>query len=148
MYYLIEYVDTSTGVAGEALSWEFAKSEDEACIKARAHLLLFKARFGAQGYRILCPEGSLIACGPGNATLEAALTKPLAQQDGRERAVLVTHRRQKRGHGGHRFGPLSPSAVVPRHGGQFGSQSRVSIDTHSGPTRPRFRMGDLCTSRA
>ena len=65
MYFTIEYVDTFTGIEGEAISWEFAKTEDEAFIKARAHLLLFKARFGAQGYRILCPRGSVIACGPG-----------------------------------------------------------------------------------
>ena len=64
MYFIIEYVDTVTGIEGEALSWEFAKTEGEATIKARAHLLLFKARFGAQGYRILSPAGSLIACGP------------------------------------------------------------------------------------
>ena len=142
MYYIIEYVDTFTGVAGEALSWEFAKTEDEASIKARAHLLLFKARFGAQGYRILCPEGSLIACGPGNDTLEAAMPKPLAKRDDREGAVWVTQRLQKRGHGGHRFATVSPSAVVRRHGGQFGSQSGVLLDTCSGPNGPRCRMGN------
>ncbi len=65
MYYTIEYVDTLTGMEGQALSWEFAKTEDEAAIKARAHLLLFKARFGAQGYRIISPAGLLLACGPG-----------------------------------------------------------------------------------
>lgn len=64
MYFIIEYVDNVTGIEGEALSWEFAKTEGEATVKARAHLLLFKARFGAQGYRILSPAGSLIACGP------------------------------------------------------------------------------------
>jgi hypothetical protein len=63
MYFVIEYVDTYTG-DGEALAWEFAKTDDEATIKARAHFLLFKARFAAQGYRILSPTGSLIACGP------------------------------------------------------------------------------------
>ena len=142
MYYIVEYVDTFTGVAGEALSWEFAKTEDEASIKARAHLLLFKARFGAQGYRILCPEGSLIACGPGNDTLEAAMPKPLAKRDDREGAVWVTQRLQKRGHGGHRFATVSPSAVVRRHGAQFGSQSGVLLDTCSGPNGPRCRMGN------
>ena len=65
MYFIIEYVDTVAGIEGEALTWEFAKTEGEATIKARAHLLLFKARFGAQGYRILSPAGSLIAYGPG-----------------------------------------------------------------------------------
>jgi hypothetical protein len=65
MLFVIEYVDTLTGVGGEALSWEFAKSEHEAIIKARAHLLLFKARFCAQGYRILDPAGRLVARGPG-----------------------------------------------------------------------------------
>ena len=65
MYFIIEYVDTVTGIEGEALSWEFAKTEGEATIKARAHLILFKAQFGAQGYRILSPAGSLVACGPG-----------------------------------------------------------------------------------
>ena len=65
MYFIIVYVDAVTGIEGEALSWEFAKTEGEATIKARAHLLLFKARFGAQGYRILSPAGSLIAYGPG-----------------------------------------------------------------------------------
>lgn len=64
MYFIIEYVDTVTGIEGEALSWEFAKTEDDATIKARAHFLLFKARFGAQGYRILSPAGVLLACGP------------------------------------------------------------------------------------
>jgi hypothetical protein len=64
MYFIIEYVDTVTGIQGEALSWEFAKTEDEAAVKARAHFLLFKARFGAQGYRILNPAGLLLACGP------------------------------------------------------------------------------------
>ena len=64
MYFVIEYVDTVTGTEGEALSWEFAKTEDEATIKARAHFLLFKARFGAQGYRVLSPAGLLLACGP------------------------------------------------------------------------------------
>ena len=71
MYFTIEYVDTLTGNGGECLAWEFAKSEDEAGIKARAHFLLFKARFGAQGYRILSPSGSLIACGPGVAEYRA-----------------------------------------------------------------------------
>ena len=65
MYFIIEYVDTVTGIGGEALSWEFAKTEGEATIKARAHLLIFKARFGVQGYRILSPAGSLLAYGPG-----------------------------------------------------------------------------------
>ena len=65
MYFAIEYVDTLTGIEGEALSWEFSKTEDEAYVKARAHLPLVKARFGAQGYRILCPAGLIIACGPG-----------------------------------------------------------------------------------
>ena len=65
MVFTIEYVDTATGIDGEALSWEFAKTEDEAHIKARAHLLLYKVRCGAQGYRILCSAGSVIACGPG-----------------------------------------------------------------------------------
>lgn len=65
MYFVIEYLDAFTGTGGEALSWEFAKTEEEARFKAKAHLLLFKARYGAQGYRILSPEGSSIACGPG-----------------------------------------------------------------------------------
>ena len=65
MYFAIEYVDSLTGMEGQVLSWEFAKTEDEATIKARAHLLLIKARFGAQGYRILSPAGLLLACGPG-----------------------------------------------------------------------------------
>ena len=65
MYFVIEYVDTFTGTEGEALSWEFARTEDEARIKARAHLLLFKERYGAQGYRILSPQGSPVAFGPG-----------------------------------------------------------------------------------
>lgn len=65
MLFVVEYVDTLTGIGGEALSWEFAKSEHEAIIKARAHLLLFKARFCAQGYRILDPGGRLVARGPG-----------------------------------------------------------------------------------
>ncbi len=63
MYFIIEYVDTCDG-AGEALAWEFAKTDDEATIKARAHFLLFKDRFAAQGYRILSPAGLAIACGP------------------------------------------------------------------------------------
>jgi len=70
MYFIIEYVDTVTGIQGEALSWEFAKTEDEATIKARAHFLLFKARFGAQGYRILSPAGVLLARGPGAPELD------------------------------------------------------------------------------
>ena len=49
---------------GGALAWEFATTDAEATIKARAHFLLFKARFAAQGYRILSPTGSLIAYGP------------------------------------------------------------------------------------
>ncbi|HWJ18876.1 MAG TPA: hypothetical protein VNR65_09140 [Geobacterales bacterium] len=65
MYFIIEYVDTATGIEGEPLSWEFAKTEGEATIKARAHLLLFKTRCGAQGYRILSPAGALVAYGPG-----------------------------------------------------------------------------------
>jgi hypothetical protein len=65
MYFTIEYVDTFTGWRGEVLSWEFARTEEDALTKAKAHLLLFKDRLGAQGYRILCPAGSLIACGPG-----------------------------------------------------------------------------------
>lgn len=142
MYYIIEYVDTFTGVAGEALSWEFAKTEDEACIKARAHFLLFKARFGAQGYRILCPEGSLIACGPGNDTWEAAMPKLVEKRDDRAGPVRITQIQQKLEQGCRRIGPLNPSAVVRRDGGQFGSQCRVSFDTHYGPTRPRFRMGN------
>ena len=64
MYFIIEYVETVTGIEGEALSWEFAKTADEATIQARAHFLLFKARFGAQGYRILSPVGLPLACGP------------------------------------------------------------------------------------
>ena len=71
MYFIIEYVDTVTGIEGEALSWEFAKTEDEATIKARAHFLLFKARFGAQGYRILSPAGLLLACGPAAPEVDA-----------------------------------------------------------------------------
>ena len=55
MYFVIEYLDAFTGTGGEALSWEFAKTEEEARFKAKAHLLLFKARYGAQGYRILSP---------------------------------------------------------------------------------------------
>ena len=70
MYFIIEYVDTVTGTEGEALSWEFAKTEDEAAIKARAHLLLFKARCGAQGYRVLSPAGLLLACGPAAPELD------------------------------------------------------------------------------
>jgi CheY-like chemotaxis protein len=84
MYFIIEYVDTVTGIEGEALSWEFAKTEGEATIKARAHLLLFKARFGAQGYRILSPAGSLIACGPGAREQKAddsVAIKPLSNGD-------------------------------------------------------------------
>ncbi len=61
----IVYVDTSTGVGGDPLFWEFAKTEDEALIKARAHLPLVRARFGALGYRILDRAGSQIAVGPG-----------------------------------------------------------------------------------
>jgi hypothetical protein len=65
MVIAIVYVDTSTGVGGDALFWEFAKTEDEAQIKARAHLPLVRARFGAVGYRILDRAGSPIAAGPG-----------------------------------------------------------------------------------
>ena len=71
MYFVIEYVDTVTGIEGEALSWEFAKTADEATIKARAHFLLFKARFGAQGHGILSPAGLLLVCGPAVAELDA-----------------------------------------------------------------------------
>jgi len=71
-YFIIEYVDTVTGIVGEVLSWEFAKTEGEATVKAKAHLLLFKARFGVQGYRILSPAGSLIAYGPGTHEEDAA----------------------------------------------------------------------------
>ncbi len=79
MYFIIEYVDTCDG-AGEALAWEFAKTDDEATIKARAHFLLFKDRFAAQGYRILSPAGLAIACGPEGPEHGAADTvaeKPL-----------------------------------------------------------------------
>ena len=48
----------------------------------------------------------LLIRGPGNDTLEAAMPRPLPQQDGREEAVSVTQRVQKCGHGGHRFGRL------------------------------------------
>ena len=65
MVYVIEYVDASAEAGGNPLSWEFAKTEDEAIVKARAHFLLFKARFSAQGYRILSPAGHLLASGPG-----------------------------------------------------------------------------------
>jgi hypothetical protein len=78
MYFIVEYVDTATGIEGEALSWEFAKTEAEATIKARAHLLLFKARFGVQGYRILSPAGSLIAYGP--SAQDESADDPLAIQ--------------------------------------------------------------------
>jgi CheY-like chemotaxis protein len=84
MYFIIEYVDAVTGIEGEALSWEFAKTEDEATITARAHLILFKARFGAQGYRILSPGGSLLACGPGVPELDvyrSVLIEPLLKGD-------------------------------------------------------------------
>ncbi len=63
MYFVIEYVDTWTG-AGDPVLWEFAKTESEATIKARAHLIFFKARFAAQGYRILNTAGAVIDCGP------------------------------------------------------------------------------------
>ena len=66
MYFVIEYVDTFTGAEGEPVCWEFAKTEGEARIKAKAHFLLVKVRHGAQGYRILSPEGSPIAYGPGS----------------------------------------------------------------------------------
>ena len=33
MYFIIEDVDTVTGIADEALSWKFAIAEDEATIK-------------------------------------------------------------------------------------------------------------------
>ena len=49
MYFIIEYVDTVTGIEGEALSWEFAKTEDEATIKARAHFLLFQGSIWSAG---------------------------------------------------------------------------------------------------
>lgn len=65
MVFIIEYVDAPAEAGGEALSWEFAKTEDEAIVKARAHFLLFKARFSAQAYRILSPAGRLVASGPG-----------------------------------------------------------------------------------
>ncbi len=88
MYFIIEYVDNVTGIEGEALSWEFAKTEGEAIIKARAHLLLFKARFGAQGYRILSPAGSLTAYGPGAHEAgpdDSVAIQPLAKEDPGER---------------------------------------------------------------
>ncbi len=66
MYFIIEYVDSYTG-AGEAVAWEFAKTNDEAIIKARAHLIPFKARFAAQGYRIVSPAGSVVERGPAAA---------------------------------------------------------------------------------
>jgi CheY-like chemotaxis protein len=93
MYFIIEYVDAVTGIEGEALSWEFAKTEGEATIKARAHLLLFKARFGAQGYRILSPAGSLIAYGPGAQEEDAddfVTIEPLAKEDHGERDHFFT----------------------------------------------------------
>jgi hypothetical protein len=65
MVYTVAFVDTSTGVGGDALVWEFAKTEDEALIKARAHLPLVRARYGAVGYCVLDGAGSLIAAGPG-----------------------------------------------------------------------------------
>ena len=66
-------VDAWTG-GGEALSWEFAKTENKATIKARAHLLLFKARFAAQGYRILSPAGIVIEYGPAVPEPDAGYT--------------------------------------------------------------------------
>ncbi|MGB9165136.1 MAG: hypothetical protein WCC41_11875 [Rhodomicrobium sp.] len=104
MYFIIEYVDTVTGIEGEALSWEFAKTADEATIKARAHFLLFKARFGAQGYRILSPAGLPLACGPAAPELDAydsVAIEPLLKGD----HVEKRHRFFTRGlHIGQRFG--------------------------------------------
>ena len=65
MVFVIEYIDAPVEAGGDPLSWEFAKTEDEAIVKARAHFLLFKARFSAQGYRILSPSGRLVGYGPG-----------------------------------------------------------------------------------
>ena len=95
MYFIIEYVDTVTGIEGEALSWEFAKTEGEATIKAKAHLLLFKARFGAQGYRILSPAGSLIACGPGaqdEGVDDPVAIVPLSKGDHARRVIASSRR--------------------------------------------------------
>jgi hypothetical protein len=104
MYFIIEYVDTVTGIEGEALSWEFAKTEGEATIKARAHFLLFKARFGAQGYRILSPAGLLLVCGPAAPEVDAhdsVAIKPLLKGD----HVEERHRFFTQGpHIGQRFG--------------------------------------------
>ena len=92
MYFVIEYVDTVTGIEGEALSWEFAKTADEATIKARAHFLLFKARFGAQGYRILSPAGLLLVSGPAAPELDAhdsVAIEPLLKRDHVEKRYRV-----------------------------------------------------------
>ena len=91
MYFIIEYVDTVTGIEGEALSWEFAKTEGAATIKARAHFLLFKARFGAQGYRILSPAGLLLACGPAAPKLDPP---PRPRRPGRVTKISTGFRTQ------------------------------------------------------
>jgi hypothetical protein len=49
MYFVIEYVDTVTGIKGEALSWEFAKTEDDATIKARAPFSSFHSSIWGAG---------------------------------------------------------------------------------------------------
>jgi hypothetical protein len=111
MYFIIEYVDAVTGIEGEALSWEFAKTEVEATIKARAHLLLFKARFGAQGYRILSPAGSLIAYVPGAHAADAdpVAIEPLPKDDHGESDRFFT----QGGHDSEELGWCSPGQDSP-----------------------------------
>ncbi len=65
MYFIIEYVDAFTGLREDAVYWEFARTQDEACIKAASHLPLVRAKFGAHGYRIIAPDGSFVTVRPG-----------------------------------------------------------------------------------
>jgi len=65
MYFIIEYVDAFTGLREDATFWEFARTKDEALLKAASHLPIVRAKFGAQGYRILGPDGSYVAVLPG-----------------------------------------------------------------------------------
>ena len=139
---LIEYVDTVTGIEGEALSWEFAKTADEATIKARAHFLLFKARFGAQGYRILSPTGLLLVSGPEAPELDAhdsVANEPLLKRD----HVEKRHRAFTQGpHIGRRFGRAnfghskSISGRVPKAGVPPAKPLRSELGRHW-PAIPR-----------
>ena len=65
MYFIIEYIDAFTGLREDAVFWEFARTQDEACLKAASHLPIVRAKFAAHGYRIIAPNGAYVAMQPG-----------------------------------------------------------------------------------